>query len=294
MTYEGALHHAMNRGYNGNNIFNEDSNKELFLDLIKKYSDCLRIRVLAYCIMNNHYHLIFQNTSGRMSDFFKQINGQFGSLYRMKKGGKGYVFQDRYKSMIIQNDSYLLLALAYVLNNPVRAGLVNNFKEYSWSSWNLYFNDTPNEIVDNKFVEELLGNRQNLINFVNDNAGLEKLPVVTVDIGTIVGGEAFVIKALEKFNRRSGKESLENRRMDDKYFEPLEKIIMEFERKYKINYLDIDTRTHAGKRLRSELLVNLKENAGLKYQEIKKIDIFSDVSINSLGAMYKRYKERKK
>ena len=127
ITYKGAYHHAMNRGHEGKPIFLKDRDKEFFLKLLVETSKILKIRILAYCLMNNHYHLVLENSSGRMSDFFKQLNGQFGTHYRQKNKGRGYVFQDRYKSMLIQDDSYLLMVIGYVLNNPVRAGLVNNF-----------------------------------------------------------------------------------------------------------------------------------------------------------------------
>ena len=76
--------------------------------------------------------MVLENSSGRMSDFFKQLNGQIASEYRKQVGGKGYVFQDRFKSTLIQNEAYLMLVIAYTLNNPVRARLVENFMDYQW------------------------------------------------------------------------------------------------------------------------------------------------------------------
>ncbi len=69
ITYEGALHHAMNRGINGDDIFVGSKSKTTFLDLMQDTARKLKIRILAYCIMDNHYHLILENSSGRMSDF---------------------------------------------------------------------------------------------------------------------------------------------------------------------------------------------------------------------------------
>jgi len=83
----------MNRGHDGNNIFAGDENKNHFLDYLEDYSKKMHIRLFAYCIMDNHYHLILENSSGRMSDFLKQLNGQYGQYYRKREGGKGYVFQ---------------------------------------------------------------------------------------------------------------------------------------------------------------------------------------------------------
>ena len=104
ITYQGAFHHAMNRGHDGLKIFKKDDDKEFFLKLLSKNSRNLKTRILAYCLIDNHYHLVLENTSGRMSDFFKQVNGQYGSYYRQTYKGKGHVFQDRYKSRIIQRE----------------------------------------------------------------------------------------------------------------------------------------------------------------------------------------------
>lgn len=289
VTYKGAFHHAMNRGYDGKAIFLNLKEKELFLELLGKNAKEFRIRILAYCLMDNHYHLILENSSRRMADFFKQLNGQFASIYRKRNDGKGYVFQDRYKSMLIQDDSYLLLAIAYILNNPVRARVVENFLDYKWSSSFLYFSKESSDTVDSSFVEEMFGNHTNLINLIS-NTSIKQLPYVRTRVGTIIGGEEFAFKAMEKFDRRSGKESIESKRFDDKYFEPVHKVFYEFKNMHGIEIDEIDITTYTGKRLRGELLVHLKERAGLRYREIIEIPLFGDVQMNSLGRIYKNAK----
>ena len=290
ITYQGAFHHAMNRGYNGNPIFKDDNDKEIFLELISEISEKFRIRILSYCIMDNHYHLIIQNSSGKMSDFFKQLNGQYGTIYRKKRGGRGYVFQDRYKSMIIQEDSYLLIAIAYVLKNPARAGILNDCIDYKWSSINEYFNHIEFPLTDKVFIEELFETKDNLINIIR-GLDLKKLPIVKTEVGTIIGGKEFIIQSKKLFDRRRNKMSLEGRRIDDKQFEPVEKVFWEFEKKHNIKTDEIDTKSILGKRLRAELLCNLKDLAGLNYREILKINLFSDLKLNSLPSIYKNCKK---
>ena len=122
LTYSGALHHAMNRGHGGEKIFSGSGLKKVFIDILTETSQKLKIKIIAYCLLDNHYHLVLENSSGRLSEFFKHLNGRFGIYYRKKKGGKGYVFQSRFKSEIIQDESYLITVIAYVLMNPVKAG----------------------------------------------------------------------------------------------------------------------------------------------------------------------------
>ena len=78
----------MNRGYDGNDIFVGNKNKSQFIDYLEGSSNQMKIRLFAYCVMDNHYHLVLENSSGMMSDFLKLLNGQYGMYYRKMNGGK--------------------------------------------------------------------------------------------------------------------------------------------------------------------------------------------------------------
>jgi len=82
ITYPGAYHHVMNKGYDGNAIFAESRYKSQFLDYLADSKKRMKIRIFAYCIMDNHYHLVSENSNGRMSDFLKLLNGLYGMYYR--------------------------------------------------------------------------------------------------------------------------------------------------------------------------------------------------------------------
>lgn len=292
ITYQGAYHHAMNRGHDGRSLFQDDPDREFFLDLLKIQSKNLKIRVFAYCLMNNHFHLVVENTSGRMSDFFKQLNVQYATHLRQKYGGRGYVYQDRFKSLLIQDDSYLMTVIGYILSNPVRAKLVNHFLDYPWSSANMYFNKGASGIVDNEYVECLFKSKNNLKSFV-ENLSIEKLPTVQTRMGKIVGEKPFIETAIKKFNRRKTPEyTLESRRINDMHFIPFQQVYQEFQQIHEIKVNEMDTNSFKGKRLRAELLVHLKDRAGLTYSEIIKLPEFSDVKLFSLGAIYRNAKIR--
>jgi len=276
----------MNRGHDGLPIFKTDPDKEKLLELFELNGIKCKITILAYCIMDNHYHLAIQNRSGRMSQFFRKVNSEYANYYRKKKGGRGYVFQDRYKSTLIQDDSYLLIAIAYILNNPVRARLTKDFLEYKWSSGSIYFKNKDSKFVDRVFVEELVSDINEFYEFVY-GADIKELPIIKTDMGRVIGGEEFYFKSLKKFNRRKEGESLGCMRADDKYFEPIEKIYYEFKRKYGVDPDKLKTNTFEGKRLRAKFLVNLKDRGGLTYREIQKLELFSDVKFHSLGGIYR-------
>ena len=80
--YPGAYHHVMNCGYGRNEIFFSNQDKSQFLNYLEGASNQMMIRLFAFCVMDSHYHLILENSSGRMSDFLKLLNGQYGMYYR--------------------------------------------------------------------------------------------------------------------------------------------------------------------------------------------------------------------
>jgi REP element-mobilizing transposase RayT len=241
----------MNRGYDGNRIFAGNKNKSQFLDYLEGASNQMKIRLFAYCIMDNHYHLILENTSGRMSDFLKLLNGQYGMYYRKMYGGKGYVFQSRFKSTIIENDGYLIVSIEYLLQNPVRADIVPFAENYIWSSIQYYFSNQKTKIVDTDFVNQLFGSKGSLLGKLA-SLGNKELPVTMTKHGEILGSERFMKLALKKYNRRQipSEQSIGVQRKDDRFFEPVEKVLLEFKDIHGVNFDKIETGTWSGKRLR--------------------------------------------
>jgi REP element-mobilizing transposase RayT len=294
ITYIGAYHHVMNRGYDGNDIFAGNSHKSNFLDYLEASTKRMKIRIFAYCIMDNHYHLVLENSSGRMSDFLKLLNGHYGMYYRKMEGGHGYVFQSRFKSTLIEDDGYLIKSIEYLLLNPVRAGIVNHAESYTWSSAPYYFSNQQSDIIDAEYVNQLFGTKEYLFGNLESPAHKE-IPVRMTKHGEIMGSDMFLKLALKKFNRRQRptEQSKGVQRKEDLYFEPVERVFWEFEGSRGIKVDEIDTGTWEGKRLRGELLILLKDKAGLKYREVSDIVIFSDLSFSSLRRFYRISKERR-
>lgn len=292
VTYQGAYHHVMNRGHNGEDIFYGGANKNFFLENLEENIKKYRIRIFAYCILDNHYHLILENSSGQLSEFIKSINGKYGMYYRKKEGGKGYVFQNRFKSTLIQDDFYLRMSIGYVLLNPVKAGKVQKFNDYNWSSIKDYFDGRVSKIVDDAFVEDLFSTKGEFYKFLTGMTGKE-LKIIKSKYGEVLGSEEFLKEALSMYDRRKKAQSSGRQRIDDRYFEPVEKILMEFENLKGIKIEDVNINSFAGKRLRGELLVLLKELSGLKYTDIIEIPLFTDLQVNSLPKLYRDAKIRK-
>jgi REP element-mobilizing transposase RayT len=274
----------MNRGHNGEAILAGDKSKQAFLEILAEKVTKYRMRLFAYCLMDNHYHLILQNASGRMSDFFRNLNTHFAFLYRKNMGGKGYVFQSRFHSTIIEDDAYLKMAIIYVLQNLLRAGVTEDPRQYRWSSCMIY-EKNKTQWLDTDYVLELFGGQKGLAGAMQAEPK-NKLPLLRTAFGPVLGEKDFLKWALEKFERRHKPDVVKKRRRDDYDFDPVEKVIWEFEREHGVKVDDLETGHYTGKRLRSELLVRLRDLAGLTYREISEFSIFASLQYGSLRQLY--------
>jgi len=293
LTYKGAYHHVMNRGIKGENIFGDKRAKAYFLSILDEKSEKQRIRIFGYCIMRNHYHIVLQNSSGKLSEFMKQLNGQYGIYYRKRMGGKGYVFQGRFESTLIQDDRYMEMAILYVLLNPVRKGIVRDPWNYEWSSIRQYFARTKPSFIDTELVEELFKEKRILKHLLVEWAGRD-LPVKKTRAGYVLGEDSFIEKAIRKFDRRKKEEGSKRRRRHEYELESAEKVIEDFEKNIGSKIEGIDVESRKGRVLRNELLVLLKDRAGLRYSEIIQYPLFQNLKYSSLGQLYKRIKEEEK
>ncbi|MCD6579768.1 transposase [bacterium] len=287
LTYKGALHHIMSRGINGEKIFFTDNLKKIFVRLLDEKSKKYKIGILAYSILDNHYHLIMENTSGNLSRFMRDLNGEFGMIYRKIVGGKGYVFQGRYKSTLIQREEYLQIGILYVLLNALKAGVVKNPFDYKWCSINEYFTGKESKIVNNRFVEKVLHDRENFIALLKTYSKIDDLPIRKTRMGEIMGNEKFEAEAYQIGDRRKLDEHNSQMRIDDNGTEDFWYLIRKFEKETGTKVDEIDIKTQTGKILRAKLIILLRDICGLKYSEINQIGPFKNLKYSYLGRLYK-------
>ena len=122
--FPGARHHVMNRASRRENIFLDPDACALFLSLLAELATRFRVRILAYAIMPNHYHLLLECPEGNLSLAMKFLGGQFTQRLNRKNGWDGPIFRGRFTSRLVTTDRYLAHLFAYIHLNPVRAGLV--------------------------------------------------------------------------------------------------------------------------------------------------------------------------
>ena len=133
--FAGALYHLTSRGDRREDIFLDDADRAMFLEVLAEVCDRFRWVCHAYCLMGNDYHLVIETRDSTLSLGMRQLNGVFTQRSNRRHRRVGHVFQGRYKAIIVQKESYLRELARYVVLNPVRAGMVRSARDWPWSSY---------------------------------------------------------------------------------------------------------------------------------------------------------------
>ena len=136
--FPGAVYHVTSRGDRREAIFDDDEDRHAFLTVIAQAAERFDAAILAYCLMDNHYHLVIQTRRGNLSRFMQQLNGVYTQLYNRRHRKVGHLFQGRFKGILVDENAYLLEVCRYVDLNPVRARVVRNPGNWRWSSYNFH------------------------------------------------------------------------------------------------------------------------------------------------------------
>lgn len=160
-----GIYHIMIRGINGEKIFNKEFYKTRILSIIKEVNVELEFYVIAYCIMNNHMHLLIKAGEEELTTLMKRLNIKYAMYYNRLEERYGHVFQDRYKSEAVEDERYYLGVLRYIHNNPIKAGVSRDIQSYKWSSASEYISHNIN-LISEKHLEEILSFFRNKDEFI--------------------------------------------------------------------------------------------------------------------------------
>jgi len=133
--YAGAVYHITSRGNERKPVFRSDQDRINFLNTLQHVHKRYNWICHAYCLMDNHYHLLIETPDGNLAIGMRQLNGVYTQLFNKLHGRTGHLFQGRYKAILIQKDSHLLEVCRYVVLNPVRAKMVETPASWKWSSY---------------------------------------------------------------------------------------------------------------------------------------------------------------
>lgn len=131
----GGLYHITSRGDGREDIYVDDSDRQKWLEIFGRVCNRYNWKCHSYCLMSNHYHIVVETVEGNLSKGMRQLNGVYTQYFNQTHQRVGHVFQGRYKGILVDKDSYLLELSRYVVLNPVRARMVNDAKDWPWSSY---------------------------------------------------------------------------------------------------------------------------------------------------------------
>ena len=130
-----ALYHVTARGDRREDIFEDDADRQIFLSTLEQVITQFNWLCHAWCLMDNHYHLMIQTPDGNLSKGMRQLNGVYTQSSNRRHRRVGHLFQGRFKAILVDSDAYLLELTRYVVLNPVRAGMVKKPGDWAWSSY---------------------------------------------------------------------------------------------------------------------------------------------------------------
>jgi putative transposase len=154
---EGAVFHVIARGNERKAVFRDDRDRQEYLNRLIRCRDRFGLRVLAFCLMDNHLHLAVEQGGAKLSRVMLALQSAYTQWFNRRHGRVGHLFQGRYKAFLIEKDRYLLALIRYIHFNPVEAGLAVRPQDYPWSSDRYYRLKKSPEWLDIERVLPLLG-----------------------------------------------------------------------------------------------------------------------------------------
>ena len=158
----GAVYHVISRGNNRCIIFLDAQDKQIYLGLLAEESRRASVAIYHYVLMDNHVHLLMKcGEPGLFSDMMKRVSLRYAIHHARRYGRSGHLWESRYKSYVVTEDSYLMTCAAYIELNPVRAGMVAHPGDHRWSSYRHYASGEVDPIVEENVTYTTLGGDRN-------------------------------------------------------------------------------------------------------------------------------------
>ena len=173
---ESDIYHVITRGVGKQNIFEEDVDNRYYLNLMRKLARKEGVVIFAWCLMDNHTHLLAQAPLEIMSSFMQNLSAAYATYYNEKYDRVGHLFQGRFLSEPVEGDDHFLTVLRYIHQNPQKAGICP-LERYAWSSYMEYLSAA--DICDTSLGKALFGSRQSFVNFHRMDGGV--LPCLSAD-----------------------------------------------------------------------------------------------------------------
>ena len=205
----------MNRGVSRAEIYQIDDDYQMFLEALKESSRFFDVKIIAFCLMSNHYHLLVHTPRGNLSRFMRHVAGVYTQRFNRLHKKDGPLFRGRYKAILVQEDEYLTHLVRYIHLNPVQANLVHDPKDYRWSSHKHYLKAKDEEwlrVTDTLkyFSRSIRAAKKAYLNFIQDGIDPKTKAFFSLKKpGVIFGDVDFVESVKKKYFTHKGASSSE-------------------------------------------------------------------------------------
>jgi len=198
LEFPGALYHVTARGNARQKIYLDAEDRRLYLELLGKEVTQQGWRCYAYCLMDNHYHLLIETPEPNLVAGMRRLNGVYTQVFNRRQRRVGHLFQGRYKAIVVDKDAYLRELCRYIVLNPVRAKAVRSPQRWPWSSYRATVGElaAPSWLAVEE-VQALFSGRSAYRRFVEEGIG-EDSPWAGLRGQIYLGGDAF----LKRMQRR--------------------------------------------------------------------------------------------
>lgn len=201
---EHYLYHITSRGDDRKKIYVDNSDYKKFLQYILNAKEKYKFYLYAYALMPNHYHLLIETVQPNLSKIMQYINTSYTISYNVKHGRCGHLFQGRYKSILVDKDSYFLELTRYIHLNPVRAKRVQDPEKYRWSSYQGYMKKNGDGYIDREYLNQYLNMSANQYRaFVGKTTKKDDNLFNYIYAGCLLGKETFIKEKLKDLKEQS-------------------------------------------------------------------------------------------
>ncbi|MCB9259591.1 MAG: transposase [Ignavibacteriales bacterium] len=170
--FKNTFHHLYNRGVNKNKIFFEDENYLFFLRKLKYYKEKYQIEILSYCLMPNHFHLFTKQKTEEllMSNFISDLLNSYVKSINKRYNRSGTLFESKTKNKLINDEQYFIWIIKYILENPVKAGIVNKINDWAYSNAKDLLGERNGNLVNLNEVKSFFQSEEVMKDFLLDKS----------------------------------------------------------------------------------------------------------------------------
>jgi len=205
ITFPGAFYHVTSRGNERKAVFKSKRDRERFLEYLESATERYGALIHAFCLMENHYHLLLETPVGNLPRIMRHINGAYTTYFNVKRQRSGHLFQGRYKAILVEKDAYAKELSRYIHLNPVRANIVKTPGEYTWSSYHFYVGEKQSpEWLHRDYILGYFGRKRSDAQKAYEKFVLSLVeqeydsPMKGVVASTLLGGREFIRFIKEK------------------------------------------------------------------------------------------------